>query len=186
MSRRATKVEVLRRTDDVLRLLLEGQEWWGVREFVREKEAEPGSAWFLAEGEPPLSDGMLRRYQQRADKLIFEAHERSRKKLFRRHLARRRYLYSRAVAAGDFRTALACARDEAEMLSLYPPKKTANTHEVGGRAGGGIPVSLTAHEGDIAEDVKPYEEVLRLLAGGGEAPPDYGGGCNGAAESPGR
>jgi hypothetical protein len=124
---KADKAQALRRVDDILRIRLDGAQWWDVRDFVREKEGESGSAWCLAEGEAPLSDGQIRRYQQRADKLLYESHERSRRKLFRRHLAQRRNLYARAVTTGDVRTALACLDSEAELLGLFPPKKVAPT-----------------------------------------------------------
>jgi hypothetical protein len=116
---KADKALVARRLDDILRIRLDGAEWWDTCAFVREKEKEPGSAWFLAEGAKPLSDGQIRRYQTRADALMMQSHERSRKKLLRRHLAQRRYLYSKASLTGDVRTALAVLRDEAALRGLY-------------------------------------------------------------------
>jgi hypothetical protein len=116
---KADKALAARRVDDVLRIRLDGAQFWDVREFVREKEKEPGSAWFLAAGEGPLSDSQIRRYQQKADRLAHESHERSRGRLFRRHLAQRRHLYARATTTGELRTALACLRDEGELLGLY-------------------------------------------------------------------
>jgi hypothetical protein len=116
---KADKALSARRVEDVLRIRLDGAEWWDVREFVREKEKEQGSAWFLADGQEPLSDSQIRRYQQRADALMMQSHERSRRKLFRRHLAQRRNLFARANTTGDLRTALACLRDEGELLGLY-------------------------------------------------------------------
>jgi hypothetical protein len=115
---KADKALSTRRVDDILRIRLDGAQFWDVREFVREKETEKGSAWYLGEGGKPLSDGQIRRYQQKADDLIYSAHERSRKKLFRRHLAQRRNLYARAVTTGDLRTALACLQDEAKLTGL--------------------------------------------------------------------
>src|SRR5262245_56161278 len=115
---KADKALAARRAEDILRIRLDGAEWWDVREFVREKEKEQGSAWFVGEGETPSSDSMIRKYQERADALMMQAHEKSRKKLLRRHLAQRRNLYARAVTTGDLRTALACLRDEGEMLGL--------------------------------------------------------------------
>jgi hypothetical protein len=124
---RADKAQVARRIDDILRIRLDGAEFWDVREFVREKEKEQRSAWFLAEGEEPLSDGQIRRYQQKADRLMLQSHERNRKKLLRRHLAQRRNLYARATTTGDIRTALAVLQDEAKLEGLYPPQKIAPT-----------------------------------------------------------
>ena len=124
---KADKALAARRAEDILRIRLDGAEFWDVVEFVREKEKETGSAWFLEEGATPLSEGMIRKYQECADRLMMNAHEKSRKKLFRRHLAQRRNLYARAATSGDIRTALACLDSEADLLGLYPPKKTALT-----------------------------------------------------------
>jgi hypothetical protein len=124
---KADKALAARRLDDILRIRLDGAQWWDVREFVREKEKEEGSAWHVGPDGKPLSDAMIRKYQERADKLVYESHEKSRKKLFRRHLAQRRNLYARATTAGDIRTALACLDSEADLLGLYPPRKVAPT-----------------------------------------------------------
>jgi hypothetical protein len=59
----------------------------------------------------------------------------SRKKLLRRHLAQRRTLYARAVNNGELRTALAVARDEAELLGLYPARQIKAEHS-------GLPVKV--------------------------------------------
>jgi hypothetical protein len=135
---RADKALVARRVDDILRIRLDGAEWWDVRDFVREKEGEPGSAWFLADGETPLSDGQIRRYQQRADRLVLQSHERSRKRLFRQHLAKRRSLFGRAVASGDYATALRILDSEAKLAALFPPEK----HEHAGKGGAAIILNI--------------------------------------------
>jgi hypothetical protein len=124
---RANKATVQRRVEEVLRIRLDGAEFWDVREYAREKEAETGSVWELPEGGKPLSDGQLWRYIGQADKLIASSCRASGKKLLRNHLAQRRNLYAKAVAAGDYRTALTIKKDEAELLGLYPPKKIAPT-----------------------------------------------------------
>src|SRR5262245_10990160 len=123
MKRHASNPLTLRRVEDLLRIRLDGAEWWDVREFVREKEGEEGSAWQLGPGATPLSDSQIRRLLAKADGAVEASHMRSRRKLLRRHLAQRRNLYAKAVLAGDLRTALACLRDEAELRGLYPPKK---------------------------------------------------------------
>jgi hypothetical protein len=115
---KANKALVAKRVEDLLRIRLDGAQHWDVCEYVREKQAEPASCWFVAEGETPLSDSQIRRYLQRADEMIYATHERSRKRLFRRHLAQRRHLYARAVTTGDLRTALAVLQDEAKLTGL--------------------------------------------------------------------
>src|SRR5262249_5447322 len=115
---KATKATVQRRGGEGLRIrvggaaVLDGREC-EPREYAREKEQEPGSAWELKGGAKPLSDGQLWRYIGRADKMIAESCRASRKRLMRRHLAQRRNLYAKSVLAGDYRTALAVLRDEA-------------------------------------------------------------------------
>ena len=123
MSKRATTPEVLRRVDEILRIRLDGAEFWDVREYVRGKEVEAGSPWQLKDGEKPMSEGNLWRYMAKADKAIEDSASRSRKKLLRGHAAKRRNLYAKAVLSADYRTALACLRDEAELLGLYPNAK---------------------------------------------------------------
>ena len=124
---KADKALVARRVDDLLHVLLDGARWWDVLEFVRAREKEQASAWFVADGDNPLSDSQIRRYQQAANKQIDESFERSRKKNIRQHVAQVRNLFARAVTTGDLRTALACRRDLGEMMGLYPPKKLAST-----------------------------------------------------------
>jgi hypothetical protein len=120
---KATRATVVQRVEEVLRIRLDGAEFWDVREYAREKEKEEGSPWFLPDGGKPLSDGQLWRYIGRADRLIAESCRASRKKLLRRHLAQRRNLHAKAVLAGDIRAALACLQDEARLQGLYPAEK---------------------------------------------------------------
>jgi hypothetical protein len=142
-----------RRVEEILRIRLDGAEWWDCCEYVREKEQEEGSAWRLADGDKPLTDASLRRYLQKADQLIAESCRASRKKLLRRHLAQRRNLYAKSVSQGDMRSALACVRDEAELLGLYPPKKIAPTTPDGEgeyHAGSLTPAEVAALLRDVA------------------------------------
>jgi hypothetical protein len=135
---KADKALAARRVDEILQIRLDGAQWWDVREYVREKEQEQGSAWYVAPGGKLLSDAMIRKYQEKADKIVQQSHEKSRKKLLRRHLAWRRHLYGKAVNAGDYRAALAAARDEAELLGLYPARGV----EVHGNVGGAIALQI--------------------------------------------
>jgi hypothetical protein len=168
---KADKALAARRTEDILRIRLDGAEFWNVREYMREKEKEDGSAWFLAEGETPLSDSQIRRYQTQADKLMTASHERSRNKLFRRHLAQRRSLYARAVTTGEIRTALACLRDEAEMLGLYSPRPRTTAGEGGGeidrkqRLNQSVAFyeSVVCSNAPLPERMRAQERIDRLL-----------------------
>jgi hypothetical protein len=115
-----TKAQVEARLLEIVRIRLDGAEIWDVREYVHEAEQTEGSPWKLADDQKPLSDSQLWRYMARADKQIAESCRASRKKLLRRHLAQRRNVLGKAMSAGDYRTALAALRDEAELLGLYP------------------------------------------------------------------
>lgn len=116
-----------RRVDDVLRLILDGAQYWDLRQYVAEKESEADSCWFKQQDRESISERQLRRYMSQANQLIQGSQERSRKKLMRRHLAQRRSLYARAVTTGELRTALSCLEDEAKLIGLYAPQKIAPT-----------------------------------------------------------
>jgi hypothetical protein len=141
-----------------MRIRAAGAEIADVREYVREKEQEPGSAWHLGEGQKPLSDSQLYRWMAKADKENAEAYRASRKKLLRRHLSMRRSIMGMALDASDYRAALAAAKDEAELLGLYPPKNI----NIGGKGGPAV------------------IQVIEVVDGPGEAP----GGTDGNANDP--
>ena len=125
MKVKPTKAQVLLRTEEILRIRLDGAEIWDVREYVREKEREKGSLWELAEGEKPMSDSQLWRYIAKSDGLIALSCRASRKKLLRRHLAQRRNILAKALSQGDLRAALAAADSEARLLDLFPDRDSA-------------------------------------------------------------
>lgn len=156
---KATKAVIARRVEEVLRIRLDGAEIWDLCEYVREKEQEAGSAWELKDGAKPISNSQLWRYVARADKLLAVSCRTSRKKLLRRHLAQRRNLFAKAVLAGDYRTALAVARDEAELQGLYPPRRT----ELTGKGGGPLRTEGTYHldglsDAEVEEQIRRHEE----------------------------
>jgi hypothetical protein len=78
-----------------------------------------------------VSERQLFRYVQASDRLLAARLEKDRDKLFARHVAQRQTLYARSVNASDYRTALAVAKDEAELYGLYAPKKIAPTDPSG-------------------------------------------------------
>jgi hypothetical protein len=117
---RADKALVARRVSDLLRIRLDGAERWDVCDYVRAKEAEADSAWFVAEDATPLSDSQIWRYLQSADAEIARSFERSRKILLRRHVAQLRHLYARAATNGELSVARAVLRDLAELRRLVP------------------------------------------------------------------
>ena len=126
----ATKRTVDRRDEDILRLRSAGATFWDLRAYVRGKGGEEGGAWHLAPGIKPMSDGNLWRYIQKADKIVKAASSHRRKLLLRlyaaklrRQVAKLHRLYYKAVQVGDYRTALAILKDEANLLGLYPGQK---------------------------------------------------------------
>jgi hypothetical protein len=125
MSSRPTKAQLQQRVGEVLQIRLAGAEMPGVREYVREKEAEDGSPWQLADGQKPLSDSQIWRYISKADKQLEASTRASRKKHLRRHLARRNELYARAFNAGDYRTALAVLDSQAKLMGLDDTEQAA-------------------------------------------------------------
>jgi hypothetical protein len=110
---KANKAEVEKRVKEVLDLILAGAEHWDVVQYSAENN------W-------GVRSRQLRKYVARAYQHITETIEKDRDKLISRHIAQRRNLYARALNMGDLRTALAVAKDESELLGLYP----ATNHDV--------------------------------------------------------
>jgi hypothetical protein len=132
---KSTKAEVLKRVEEVFKLRLGGAEFADIREYA----AAPEQAW-------NVSNTQLWRYIAAADKLVKERFDAKAEHLLARHLLQRRTLYAHAMGAGDFRTALAILRDEAELENLYPAKKT----EVTGKDGG--PLQTVAATVELTDD----------------------------------
>src|SRR5216683_221680 len=99
--RKADALRVAQRVEELVRIRLDGAQWWDVREYAREMEQTDGSPWKLGKGQKPMSDGHLRRYVQRADRLILASVKEKRSKAIRRHLSQRRNLFAKAVNSGD-------------------------------------------------------------------------------------
>jgi hypothetical protein len=124
--RRASKDRVDARVNDLVNVILDGCVLdFDLCEFVREREKEPGSPWHLADGETPLSYSQIRRYANRAEKVIQDTARTSRKRLLRSHVARRNHLYAKAVNQGDLRAAAGILKDLGELQGLYPARKFA-------------------------------------------------------------
>src|SRR5262249_23940384 len=124
--------------------------------------------------EAPLCDRSLRRYVERADRLIVASVEKDRERAMARHLAQRRALYGKAVLAGDLRTALAVLRDEAQLRWLYPAEA---------QAPAAAPVVVTVH---TTEEVRHADPHPADQARDGAAEPHTPGGppaTNGVARS---
>jgi hypothetical protein len=133
--KRATKAEVAARVEEVLHARLNGAEFHDLQALAREKK------W-------NISERQLWNYVAAADRTIADHFEDDRDRLFRRHVFQRRALYARALQDGDYRTALAIAKDEAALHGLYAAKKVQLT----GKDGGPMKVDMTDDERDAALD----------------------------------
>lgn len=153
---RATKAELRARVEDVLYARLNGAEFFDLRAFAKEK------GW-------KVSDRQLWRYVEAADRLIEESLEKDREKVLRRHIAQRRALFARAINDGDVRTALAVAKDEAELEALYPAKRA----EPAGKDGAQALEAMTDDERAAA--------IRSILSRYGIT---FGGGTGGTGETP--
>jgi hypothetical protein len=121
---KSTKAQIQLRVEDLLGFQLEGAQFWHIREYVREREKQPGSIWYRGEGQNPISDATLWRYLSKTEQLISESFISSREKLIRWHIAKRNDLYAKAVARGDLRTALAILDSLAKLQKLIPAEET--------------------------------------------------------------
>src|SRR3954447_2601108 len=152
---KSTKAVVAQRVEEVFRLRLGGAELADIREYAD----APERAW-------GVSESQLRRYVQAADDLCKERCDARAGHLLSRHLLQRRQLYAHAMSAGDYRTALAVLRDEADLEGLYPPQK----RELSGP--GGVPLLPPWQELarlPRAELVDMYTERLKAVAANGGA-----------------
>jgi hypothetical protein len=148
---KATKAEVAGRVEEVLRIRLDGAEFSDVVQYAS------GKQWNVGERQ-------LWNYIAASDGLLTKRLEKDRDKLFARHVAQRRLLYARAVNAADFRTALAIAKDEAELEGLYAAKKL----EMAGPGGGGAQVvALLGMTLEEFAQLDPARKVAMLRSGSG-------------------
>ena len=112
---KSTRSETMQRVEQVMLIMLDGGELHDIREFAKS----------TGEGKTPwnVSTSSLRRYMEKAWKLIERSREKDRGKLFARHIQSRRRMQAKALEQGDIRAAHALARDIAELEGMYPQKK---------------------------------------------------------------
>ncbi len=153
----ADKACVERRIDELLRIKLDGAEFSDVREYVRQKEIEAGSNWFLEDGHKPYSDKMLRNYITRVHKIMFSGLPNVRSKIITEHRAKVRNLYARAVTTGDLSTALRALHEEGLILGLYITKiETTNKTELSEMSD----ADLDAERGRLRKEIARHEARL--------------------------
>jgi hypothetical protein len=112
---KANKAEVAARVEAVFELRLGGAGFTDIREYARAPMDRQGQKL------PPwnVSDSQLWRYIAAADKLCKERCDARAPHLLARHLLRRERLYAHALEVGDFKTALAVLKDEADLEGHY-------------------------------------------------------------------
>jgi hypothetical protein len=137
---KATKAIVRQRTEEILGLRLDGASGLDVLQYVAEKQQEGAPPWTVPEGARPIAERTVWWYIHKADQLLAEhfRNERGRQRRLRLHLARRENLYAKSVLAGDYRAALSCLQDLADLQGLYPPKRA----ELTGKAGAPVVLSI--------------------------------------------
>lgn len=113
---KSDKATVLKRVQEVLRLLLAGGEFEEIRQYAATQGWE-------------VSDRQLRRYQEQAYSKLADTAERDQQQLLGRHLMQRRALYARALKTNDIRAALLVLRDEAALEGLYEHAKLEAAHQ---------------------------------------------------------
>lgn len=121
MARKATEGQMRKRIEEVLRLRLDGAEFWDLRDYIRKQEITPGSAWELRGDDKPLSDQHIRRYITDTNKMIVRHDRGSKEEMLDEHVARRRHLYAKAIKSGDLSNAVKALDSEAKLQGLFPP-----------------------------------------------------------------
>jgi hypothetical protein len=137
---------VRRRVEEVANLKLLGALWTDIRQHAEQQ------GW-------KVSDRQLHRYLAAAEEVIAANVEKNRDKLLAHHFTARRALFARAMGVSDYGTALRVLQDEAQLLALYPPKRTAL------EGAGGGPVVLSIKEEVVGRPAVPalaniVEEVV--------------------------
>src|SRR6185436_9408879 len=123
MANKSTKVEILRRVEQVMKIILFGGEFSDIRQYSSEKdENTKRPRWGVC-------DRTLHTYQQQAYELIEQQVEKRRDRIFARHVQQRRQMLALAMEAGDLSTALQIVKDEAALHGIYPKTNVAVTLE---------------------------------------------------------
>jgi hypothetical protein len=136
---KSSKVEVLKRVEEVFKLRLGGANYADIVQYA----SAPEQAW-------RVSERQIGNYIAAADKLIVERFDAKAANLLNRHLLQRNQLFAHAMGAGDFRTALAVLQDEAKLEGLYPATKTELTGKDGGTVVLHIVEEVVGHQAPAA------------------------------------
>jgi hypothetical protein len=140
---KSNKAEIEKRVKEILDLILAGAEFWEICQYASE------NAWNVGERQ-------VRRYVAQAYDSVAAEIEKDRGRLINRHLAQRRSLYARCLNTGDYRTALAVLKDEAELQAMYPATELKHS--------GGLKVEHGGHiSAESLNDPEAADLAHRLL-----------------------
>jgi hypothetical protein len=117
---KSSRAEVLKRVEQIYELRLGGAEFPDIYDHANAPEQQ----W-------NVSRSQVRRYVRAADRLMKKRFDAKAPHLLSRHLLQRRKLFAHAMAAGDYRTALATLDSEAKLAGLFPPTRIAPTNPEG-------------------------------------------------------
>lgn len=116
----ASDLVVQARVDEFIGRILDGAQFWGLKEFVRAQERVEGSNWFVGPQFTPMHDSTIWDYKARACAAIRAARERDRDKAIDDGLMKRLHWVGKAIEAGDIPTALKCQSDHDKLAGYYP------------------------------------------------------------------
>jgi hypothetical protein len=125
VSGRSTQPTIRERVETVYRLRLGGATFIDIREYAdaeKDFEGKPKQPW-------NVSDSQLRRYITAAEKLFKERLDARADFWLSLLLLRRERLYAHTMEVGDYRTALAVSKDQADLLGLYERDNPTNPLE---------------------------------------------------------
>jgi hypothetical protein len=114
------------RVREVAVALLEGVPGFDINRWVRQREADQASAFFVAADRQPLSGEMVRIYVKKAKALIVKTF-RERREVLPMNLGKREILFKKAMEGENYRLALEIIQDTDELLGHYAPKKSEHT-----------------------------------------------------------
>src|SRR5262249_20763847 len=117
-----------------------------------------------------VSRTQLWRYITKADALMAERFDARAGHLMARHLLQRRRLYAHVVEVGDYRTALAVLKDEAELERLYAAEPAPPAGQDGTPlAPAAVGALLSAQLRQVEQAGLPMAERAKLTAALGDA-----------------
>jgi hypothetical protein len=127
--KRASKELVKARVRQLVEAFLNGAQSWNVETIVREQQHEPDSPWHLKEGEKELSYSQIRRYADKADRMIAAVDNENIEKHRSRLIRMTRHAYAVAASQRDAGKMIAAIRQEADLRGLRSTDNQGNpTH----------------------------------------------------------